>query len=323
MFKIGKLNIKNRIIAAPMAGVTDKAFRIIAKEFGCGLVYTEMVSDKGLIYEQARTEAIANISGEEAPVTVQMFGSEVESLILAARKLEEFGAPIIDINMGCPTPKIIKNGDGAALMLDLPKARQIIREVVKAVAVPVTVKFRKGFTPDNVNALELAGIAETEGASAVAIHGRTRDQYYSGKADWDIIKLIKENLTIPVIGNGDIWTAEDALKMIEYTNCDAIMIGRASLGNPFIFQEAVELIENGSRIEPPTIERRINTAIYHLELASKYKGEALATREMRKHLAWYSKGIKGAAKIRVAINQTSNQAEMISLIKSLATISTE
>lgn len=323
MFKIGNLNIKNRIIAAPMAGVTDKAFRIIAKEFGCGLVYTEMVSDKGLIYEQARTEAIADISGEEAPVTVQIFGSDVESLVLAARKIEKLGAPIIDINMGCPTPKIIKNGDGAALMLDLPKARQIIREVVKAVTVPVTVKFRKGFSPDNVNALELAGIAETEGASAVAIHGRTREQYYSGKADWDIIKLIKQNLTIPVIGNGDIWTAEAALKMIEYTNCDAIMIGRASLGNPFIFQEAVELVENGFRIEPPTIEERINTAIYHLELASKYKGEALVTREMRKHLAWYSKGIKGAAKIRVAINQTSNQAEMIDLIKSLATISTE
>lgn len=317
MFKIGNLSIKNRIIAAPMAGVTDKAFRIIAKQFGCGLVYTEMVSDMGLVYEQVRTEAIANITGEEPPVSVQIFGSNVETMVTAARKVEELGAHIIDINMGCPTPKIVKNGDGAALMLNLPKAAAIIRGVVKAVTVPVTVKFRKGYTPDNINCVELAGIAEANGASAVAIHGRTRDQYYSGKADLDIIKLVKQNVNIPVIGNGDIWTADDALKMIEYTHCDAVMIGRASMGNPFIFKQAVELIENGRKVELPTIEERINTAIYHLDLACQYKGEALATREMRKHLAWYTKGIKGAARIRDEINKTNSKEEMIAVISSL------
>ncbi|NLB87715.1 MAG: tRNA dihydrouridine synthase DusB [Syntrophomonadaceae bacterium] len=317
MFRIGDVEVKNRVVAAPMAGVTDKAFRIIAKSFGCGLVYTEMVSDKGLTYEQQRTEAIADTSGEDPPITVQIFGSDPESMEKAAAKVEKLGAHIIDINMGCPTPKIVKNGEGAALMLDLFKARQIIRAVVNAVNIPVTVKFRKGWNEDSVNCVELAGIAEQEGASAVAVHGRTREQFYAGKADWDVIKVVKKQVKIPVIGNGDIWTAEDAVKMMEYTNCDAVMIGRASMGNPFIFQAAVELIENGRKIEPPSIEERMDIAIRHLHLACEYKGEAVATREMRKHIAWYTKGIRGAARIREEINRTNTKEEMIKIIESL------
>lgn len=319
MFRIGNVLIKNRTVAAPMAGVTDKAFRLMARKFGAGLVYTEMISDMGLVYGQERTEAIADIGDEVAPVSVQIFGSNPETLVQAALKVESMGAHIIDINMGCPTPKIIKNGDGAALMLDLPKAAAIIREVVQAVKVPVTVKFRKGFTAQKVNFLELAGIAESEGASAIALHARTRDQYYAGQADWDAIKQVKAKVKIPVIGNGDIWSAEDALKMLDYTNCDAVMVGRAAMGNPFIFQQIVALIEKGHKIPLPTIKERINTALEHLELACHYKGEALATREMRKHLAWYTKGIKGAARIREEINRTGSKAEMIAVIRGLAT----
>lgn len=317
MFSIGNVQINNRVVAAPMAGVTDKAYRLIAKSFGCGLVYTEMVSDKGLLYEQERTERIADTKGEVPPITVQIFGSDIESMEKAAAKVEKLGAHIIDINMGCPTPKIVKNGDGAALMLDLDKARQIIRAVVNIVQVPVTVKFRKGWNDDSINCVELAGIAEQEGASAVAVHGRTREQFYSGKSDWDAIKMVKKHVSIPVIGNGDIWTAEDAIRMMEYTDCDAVMIGRASMGNPFIFQAAVELIENGRLIESPSIEERIATAIRHLNLACEYKGEAVATREMRKHFAWYIKGVRGAARIREEINKTSTKEEMIEIISNV------
>ncbi|HZK44284.1 MAG TPA: tRNA dihydrouridine synthase DusB [Syntrophomonadaceae bacterium] len=317
MLKIGNVQIKNRVIAAPMAGVTDKAWRIMAKEFNCGLVYTEMVSDMGLVYEQLRTEMIADTKGEEPPITIQIFGSNPDSLEKAAYKVENLGAKIIDINMGCPTPKIVRNGDGAALMLDLVKAREIIRRVVNITTVPITIKFRKGWDDNQVNCVELAGIAEQEGASAIAIHARTRDQYYAGAADWDAIKMVKEQVSIPVIGNGDIWTAENGLQMIDYTNCDAVMIGRASMGNPFIFQQTVELIENGRIIEGPSLEERITTAIKHLDLACELKGELIATREMRKHLAWYIKGIKGAARLRDEINQTKNKEEMIKILNKI------
>ncbi|MBO8159740.1 tRNA dihydrouridine synthase DusB [Thermosyntropha sp.] len=317
MFKIGKVEIKNRVVSAPLAGVTDKAFRIVIKSFGCGLVFTEMISDMGLFYEQAKTKEIADISGEEKPIAVQIFGSDPEYMAKAALKVENMGADIIDINMGCPAPKIVKNGEGAALMLDLPRARRIIREVISVVQVPVTVKMRRGWDENNINYLELGAIAEEEGASAVTLHGRTRNQFYSGKADWESIKMLKKHLSVPVIGNGDIWKAEDALRMLESTGCDAVMIGRGAMGNPFIFREAVELIENGRVIPPPSWEEKVEVAIKHLELACYFKGEAVAVREMRKHLAWYIKGMRGAAKIREEINRLTSKEEIINLLKSL------
>ncbi|QGU00500.1 tRNA-dihydrouridine synthase DusB [Candidatus Syntrophocurvum alkaliphilum] len=317
MFSIGDIKIKNRVVLAPMAGVTDKAYRIIAKSYNCGLAYTEMVSDMGLIYSQAKTAAIADTTDEEPPVSVQIFGSEVEPMIKAAVKVQELGAKIIDINMGCPTPKIVKNGEGAALMRNLPRVREIIKGVKNAINVPLTIKMRKGWDENQLKYIELATIAEEEGVSAIAFHARTRDQFYSGKADWDCIKNLKKTVSIPVIGNGDIWSAEDALKMLDYTNCDAVMIGRAAMGNPFILREAVELIENGKKIPPPTTEEIINTAIRQLGLTIHYKGEHIAVREMRKHFSWYTKGLNGAAKLRGEINQAETKEQMISTLKKI------
>lgn len=317
MFKIGHVEIKNRVVSAPLAGVTDKAFRIIIKSFGCGLVFTEMISDMGLFHEQARTKELADISGEEKPIAVQIFGSEAEPMAEAAKKVEKMGADIIDINMGCPAPKIVKNGEGAALMRDLPRARKIIKAVAEAVKVPVTVKMRRGWDEDSINFLDLAAIAEQEGVKAITLHGRTRVQFYSGQADWESIKILKQHVSVPVIGNGDIWTAEDALKMLEFTGCDAVMIGRGAMGNPFIFREAVKLIEEGVRIPPPTAAEKIQVAKKHLELACYFKGETVAVREMRKHLAWYIKGMRGAAKIREEINRITAKEEMLKLLDSL------
>jgi len=317
MFYIGSVKIINRVVAAPLAGISDKAFRIIVKSIGCGLVFTEMISDMGLVYEQERTQRMANISEEEPPVAVQIFGSDGSYMAKAAVIVEKMGADIIDINMGCPTPKIIKNGEGAALMLDIKKSRAIIREIVQAVKVPVTVKMRKGWDDSNINCIELAGVAEQEGACAVTLHPRTRMQFFSGQADWDMIKEVKKQVGIPVIGNGDIWSASDALKMIDYTGCDGVMIGRAAMGNPFIFREAVELLENGKEIPPATLEERINMAIRHLDLTCKYKSEAIAIREMRKHFAWYTRGMRGAAKIREKINRAATRDELISAVKEI------
>jgi len=315
MFCIGGINIKNRVIAAPLAGVTDKAFRIIARSFGCGLVYTEMISDMGLVYNQSRTLKMADLSEEEAPIAVQIFGSEIEPMIKAARIVEKLGAHIIDINMGCPTPKIVKNGEGAALMKDLNKCRLMIREMVRSVQVPVTVKMRKGWDTHDSTCLELAGIAQEEGASAIALHPRSRSQFFSGHADWKIIKEIKKEVDIPVIGNGDIWSAQDAVRMIESTECDAVMIGRAAMGNPFIFRETVELLEHQKKIAAASVQERLATAIRQLELSCRYKGEAVAIREMRKHFAWYTKGLRGAARIREEINRASSKEELLTIIQ--------
>lgn len=315
MFKIGELSLNNRIVAAPMAGVTDKANRIMAKSFACAMTCSEMISDMGLIYGQNKTQALADTKGEERPVSLQIFGSQPERMAQAAQIAENLGADLIDINMGCPTPKIVKNGEGCALMLDLSRSRALIRAVVKAVKIPVTIKMRRGWEDDSKAFLELAIIAEQEGVKALTLHARSRIQFYSGQADWGLIKELKQKSSLPIIGNGDIWKAEDAVKMLEITGCDAVMIGRGAMGNPFIFREAVELVEKGRKISPPTVEERIQTAIRHLELACRFKGEEVAVREMRKHFSWYIKGWPGAAKIRLQINSAQTPSQLIQAIK--------
>jgi nifR3 family TIM-barrel protein len=317
VFFIGKQKIENRVCAAPMAGVSDKAYRILARDFGCGLVCSEMVSDKGLVYGQGRTSKIADSSGEERPVAVQIFGSEAESMAVAARIAEEMGADIIDINMGCPTPKIVKNGEGAALMLDIAKSRAIVREVLRVVKVPVSVKMRKGWDENSINCLELAQALEEEGVAAVCLHPRSRQQFFSGLADWNLIKEMKKELKIPVIGNGDIWSADDARRMIDFTGCDAVMIGRAALGNPFIFRETLELLEYNRRLPPPSREEKLQTATRHLDLVCQFKSEAVAVREMRKHFAWYIKGLPGATRVRQEINHAASRDELLFALNSL------
>jgi len=315
MFFIGNVEIANQVLMAPMAGVTDRAFRIIAKSFGCGLVFTEMISDMGLIYGQSRTQRIADTTEEKRPVAVQIFGSNPASMAGAARIVQDLGADIIDINMGCPTPKIVKNGEGAALMLDIPRCRQIIRAVVEAVRVPVTVKMRKGWDELSPTCLELAETAEQEGAAAITLHPRSRMQFFSGHSDWAMIKAVKELVHIPVIGNGDIHTAADAQLMLQETGCDAVMIGRAVMGNPFLIRETIELLTTGQMLPPPTQEERLEIALQHLELAIRFKGEWVALREMRKQLAWYIKGRPGASQIRTQINQATTKEEILKMMR--------
>jgi tRNA-dihydrouridine synthase B len=317
MIAIGSVRLKNPVIAAPMAGVTDKASRIIAKSFNCGMVSSEMISDLGLVYGQAKTLRMIELHDETAPICIQIFGSKVEDLVRAAAIVEQSGCSIIDINMGCPAPKVVKSGEGAALMLDLPKSRAIIRGVVKAVSIPVTVKMRKGWDEQHIACFELAEIAEQEGAQAVTIHPRTRQQFFAGQADWQVIEKIKSRLSIPVIGNGDIWEARDAADMIKLTGCDAVMVGRGALGNPFIFREIAALLKDGKIPAPPTIEERLLVARLHLELACHYKGEYVGVREMRKHLAWYMKGMRGAARLREEINHCDNLDAMLKILHRL------
>lgn len=316
MFRIRDVAIANQVALAPMAGVTDKAFRIIAKSCGCGWVCTEMISDMGLVFGQSRTQRIADTRGEERPVMVQIFGSNPVTMGQAAAIVADQGADFIDINMGCPTPKIVKNGEGAALMLDPTRCRDIIRSVVKAVQVPVTVKMRKGWDEARTNCLELAQMAEQEGIAAITLHPRTRMQFFAGRADWAMIKSMKELVKIPVIGSGDIRSAADAQQMISFTGCDAVMLGRACLGNPFLIRETVQLLTNGLVIPPPTAKERIDTAIRHLELAIEFKGEWVAVREMRKQLAWYVKGRPGASEMRSQLNQASSKAELLGILQS-------
>lgn len=311
---IGNVEIENQVILAPMAGITDRAGRIIAKSFGCGLVFTEMISDMGLVYKQARTQRIANTSGEQRPVAVQIFGSNPVSMAEAARIVQDMGADIIDINMGCPTPKIVKNGEGAALMLNIPLAREIIRSVVDVARVPVTVKMRKGWDEGDETCLELACAAEEAGISAVTVHPRSRMQFFSGHSDWTMIKAVKNLVRIPVIGNGDIHNADDARRMLQETGCDAVMIGRAALGNPFILRETAAFLQTGRKLPPPTREERAEAAERHLELAIENKGEWVGVREMRKQLAWYFKGRPGAAQIRTRINSATSKEEILQII---------
>lgn len=313
--KIGSVELNNPVVSAPMSGVSDKAFRMVAEESQCGLVCTEMISVNALAYESDRTKTMFDLRGEKGPTSTQIFGSDPVRMAEAARVVAEAGADIVDINMGCPAPKVVKNLEGCALMTDLPLARKIIETVVAAVKVPVTVKMRKGWDEQSVNAVELAKIAEMGGAAAVTVHGRTRMQFYTGKADWNIIAQVKKQVSIPVIGNGDITEPEDALEMMRETGCDGVMIGRGAMGNPWLLRRSVEAVQ-GFPISPePDASDRINMALRHLQLVKSFKGEPRAVREMRKHIAWYLKGLRDSARIRESVNKAISIDELMIILK--------
>lgn len=314
--QIGKLNLANQVILAPMAGVTDLPFRLLAKEMGCGLVYSEMVSDKGLIYDNATTKKMLTIDERERPVALQIFGSEPDCMGQAAKIVAAAGADIIDINMGCPTNKIVKNGEGSALMRKPDLAYRIIAAVVEAAGVvPVTVKFRKGWDDTSVNAVEIAKLAEQAGAAAVSVHGRTREQFYSGQADWNIIREVKQAVSIPVIGNGDVRTPQDAKRLLTETGCDGIMIGRGAQGNPWIFRHVTHYLATGEILPPPSLDERIDMLLRHLDMLVEHKGEYVGIREMRSHAAWYTKGLHRSAELRLTFNQAASKADFIRIME--------
>ena len=303
--KIGDVELENNVFLAPMAGITDKAFRKIVKEYGAGLTYTEMASAKALYYQDKKTEKLINTEAEKRPIAVQIFGSEPKIMAEAVRKLER-EADIIDINAGCPAPKVVKNGDGSKLLLNVELLGEIVEQVKKATTKPVTVKIRTGWDEEHSIAVQAAKIIEQAGANAITVHGRTREQFYSGKADWNMIKEVKQNVKIPVIGNGDIENLEEAKEMFETTGVDAIMIGRGSLGNPWVFRDIIQEKE-----QPVSGKEKWETIQKHIDLAIEDKGERNAIKEMRKHLAWYLKNLKNAAKIRDKINQLETKKEVI------------
>ncbi len=306
--------MNNPYILAPMAGVTDLPFRLLCKEQGAGLLCMEMISAKALIYNNRNTKLLLEIHPEEFPVSLQLFGSDPDIISEAACQIEDRPFQILDINMGCPVPKVVKNGEGSALMNQPRLVHEIVKKTVQAIDKPVTVKIRKGFDDQHVNAVEIAKIIEDAGAAAVAVHGRTREQYYSGRADWEIIARVKEAVSIPVIGNGDVTSGESALEMRRQTGCDGVMIGRGAQGNPWIFSELLGYDRTGKLPERPKPEKIREMMLRHARLQIEYKGEYLGIREMRKHVSWYTKGLPGSARLREAINRTESYEELEELL---------
>ena len=306
--KIGNVTLKNNILLAPMAGITNLPFRIICEQYDPGLVCTEMVSSKGLFYHDEKTKQLLNMENEKRPIAAQIFGNDLEAMKYSAKEVSKI-ADIIDINMGCPAPKIVKNGDGSKLLLDLNLASKIIETVVKEATVPVTVKMRKGWDNSHIVAVELAKIAEEKGVSAITIHGRTREEFYTGTADWDIIKEVKKAVSIPVIGNGDVKTKEDALAMFEQTKVDGIMIGRASIGNPWIFRQIQEYLQ-GKNITKVSKTEKLQTIMKHIELQVKILGENTGIKEMRKYMTYYLKNLPNATIMRQKINTIQTKQDL-------------
>ena len=313
--KIGTVELENPYILAPMAGVTDLPFRLLCKEQGAGLLCMEMVSAKAIQYKNKNTQDLLRIHEEERPVSLQLFGSEPDTISEIAKQIEELPFAILDINMGCPVPKVVNNGEGSALMKNPKLVREIVTAMAKAIDKPLTVKIRKGFDEDHVNAVEIAKIIEDSGAAAIAVHGRTRQQFYSGKADWEIIRKVKEAVSIPVIGNGDVDSPQKAKALLEETGCDGVMIGRAAQGNPWIFGQTVEYLEHGTIPKKPELSEVKAVILRHANLQMQYKSELTAMREMRKHVAWYTTGYPHSAQLRAAVNEVQNMDELRQLLE--------
>ncbi len=314
--KIGNVEIENSLALGPMAGVTDLPFRLLCKEQGCGILYSEMVSAKAILYKNKNTDVLLNIDKREHPVGIQLFGSDPDIMAEIGSRVAEGNCDFIDINMGCPVPKIVNNHEGSYLLTQPKLVEEILTKMVKAINKPVTVKIRKGFKDGESQAVEIAKTAESCGVAAVAVHGRTREQYYSGKADWDIIKAVKEAVKIPVIGNGDIFSPQDAKAMKEYTGCDGLMVGRAARGNPWIFKEINEYLKTGIVPEKPSAEEVKNMILKHASLLIEYKGEYTAVREMRKHIAWYTQGLPHSAELRRRCNEIVSWESLKEVIES-------
>lgn len=318
MLKIGDIEMKNPIVLAPMAGVCNSAFRLTVKEFGAGLVCAEMVSDKGIVFKNEKTMNMLYIDEQEKPLSLQIFGGEKETLVEAAKFVDQnTNADIIDINMGCPVPKITKCDAGAKWLLDPNRIYEMVAAVVDAVEKPVTVKMRMGWDDEHIFAVKNAQAVERAGGKAVSLHGRTRVQMYEGTANWEIIREVKQSINIPLIGNGDVQTPEDAKRMLDETGCDGVMIGRAALGNPWMIYRTVKFLETGELMEEPSVREKIDVCILHLDRLIALKDEFIAVREMRKHAAWYLKGIKGNAKVRNAINECDTREDLVTLLNGL------